>query len=572
MAYDGLVVTAVARELNEHLLNGKIDRIYQPAPDELVLHVRSGREKYHLFMSANPSHAGVYLTEDRDSNPANPPAFCMLLRKHLQSSRIRAIRQVDSERILCIDTDATNELGFQVRYRLIAEIMGKHSNILLVNIETGRIVDCIKRLSLDTNRYRQTLPGVTYVAPPSHGKLSYFDLDEETFENAMQAAGRSPEKNLVTCVQGISPMFAAELCSRAASRYGEQFSAAELLHELTAAVQEVKDGVCDPSVYRDQDGVPKEMHILPISMYEGIYEAEHCAGISLACSVFFEGRESSNRMRQRSADLRHSVGTALNRMLRKKQNLEEDLLQAENSEQFRLYGELLTAAIHLVPPGASSAAVPNYYDGSTLEIPLDPRFSAAKNAQLYFKKYGKSKTAIVEKKKQLEENDREIDYLESVLAMTEQADSSEDLDDIRSELIDNGYMKPRKAAGRRKKNRIHPHRYTTSNGLEVMVGRSNVENDILTFRQAAPTDIWLHTKDFHGSHAILFTKGQEPAAEDIYEAAAIAAWHSKARQSSNVPVDYVKVRYVKKPNGARPGYVIFTHNSTVWIDPALPEK
>ncbi len=571
MAYDGFVVTAVTRELNDRLLNGKIDRIYQPAPDELVLHVRSGGGKYRLFISANPSHAGMYLTEEKESNPPNPPAFCMLLRKHLQSARVRSVQQVDSERIIQIDTDATNELGFQVRFRLITEIMGKHSNILLVNIETGKIVDCIKRLSLDTNRYRQTLPGVSYVAPPSHGKRSFFNLEKEDFVQAMQEAGRSPEKNLVSCVQGISPMLASELCFRASYKYGNDFKTEELWEELTAAVLEIREGELFPAVYRDREGTPKEFHALPITMYADNYESEPLSSISAACSTFFEGRESSNRMHQRSADLRHSINTSLSRMLRKKQNLQEDLLQAEDSEKYRLYGELLTAAIHLVPAGATSASVPNYYDGSTMDIPLDPRFSAAKNAQLYFKKYGKSKTAIVEKKKQLEENDLEIDYLESVLAMTEQASTSEDLDDIRAELIDNGYMKLRKSAVRKKKNKINPHRYTTSSGLEVLVGRNNIENDILTFRQAAPTDIWLHTKDFHGSHAILFTKGQEPSAEDIYEAAAIAAYHSKARQSANVPVDYVKVRYVKKPNGARPGYVIFTHNSTVWIDPALPK-
>lgn len=572
MAFDGLVVSAVAVELDRLLLNGKIEKIYQPASDEIVLHIRNNHEKYMLFISANPGHAGIYITENKDSNPQNPPAFCMLLRKHLQSARIRSISQVDSERIICIDTDSLNELGFKVRYRLIAEIMGKHSNILLVDMNTGKIADSIKHLSFDVNRYRQTLPGVKYVSPPSHGKRSIYDISREDFTETVQRSGKSAEKALVSSIQGISPSFASELCFRASEKYGPDHSGDDLYYELSGILDDIHSGSVQPAVYRDKDGTPRDFHAVPLTMYEDSLTVDRFDSISAACENFFESRESSNRMHQRSSDLRRSVSAAIARLQRKVQNLNEDLMQAEDSEKYRLYGELLTASIHLVKPGSKSAEIPNYYDGSTITVPLDVRFSPSRNAQLYFKKYGKSKTALIEKKKQLAETEKEIKYLESVLFMTEQAERSEDLDDIRFELAQNGYMKAGKQFSRRRKMKIRPYRYRISSGMEVLVGRNNIENDLLTFHEARAGDYWLHTKDFHGSHTILVTKGEAPSETDLHEAALIAAYHSKARLSSSVPVDCTKVKYVKKPSGSPPGFVVFTHNRTIYVDPEEPVR
>ena len=576
MAFDGIVTAAVVRDLKEKLTGGRIDRIYQPSTDEIILQIRKGRDKYRLYVSANTSHAGLYLISEKDTNPQNPPAFCMLLRKHMQSARIRAVCQVESERIVEIDTDAVNELGFAVNHRLTVEIMGKHSNIILIDINTGKIIDAVKRLSLDVNRYRQILPGALYVSPPSHGKIPYFDLSRERFREVMlPSKGLNLDKALVSTIQGISPVFASELLYRA-DIYGsdpDESHIDRLYDELMSAVREASEGPGLPCVYIDRrTGAPCEFHALDLTILAGRFDRRTTEDISAACDLYFEGRDSSNRIRQKSSDIRRAVSRALDRLLLKKQRLGEDLLQAEDSEKYRLYGELLTASLHKVTEGRHFAEVENYYDGTILKIPLDPRYSPAVNAQRYFKKYSKSKTAVIEKQRQLEETSREIDYLESVVTFVHNAVTSEDLDDIRSELADNGYMKPRHTRGRQKKQKLHPHRYTLASGLEAAAGRNNIENDQLTFKKASSGDIWMHAKDIPGSHVIVFTGGRPLTAEEIHEAASIAAYHSKARQSENVPVDYVNVRHVRKPNGSRPGFVTFTHNRTVYANPVLPES
>ena len=571
MAFDGIVTTAVTEELKEKLIGGKIDKIYQPSPDELFINIHCGREKYRLYLSANTNHAGVYLTEEKSANPQNPPGFCMLLRKHLQSARIREIRQVDSERIIEICTDATNELGFSVKHRLIIEIMGRHSNILLVDIESGKIADCIKRISGDVNRYRQTLPGLLYVAPPSQGKISYFGLTPEKYREAVTAAGfaDNPEKALVRAISGISPVMAAEILFCAAGSREDPLSAS--YRELTRIVSEASGRRLRPKIYLDEEGMPAEFHAVEMRALKEHYESVPYPTVSQACERYFEGRAASNRIHQKAQDMRKSVSAGLDKLLLKKQRLSEDLLKAENSEDYRLYGELLTASLHTVQDGRNSAEVLNYYTGEMMTIPLDARYSAAKNAQRYFKKYSKAKTAVVEKKIQLKETEKEIDYLDSVLTFIDNAEKVTDLDDIREELVENGVLRRRNLKEKQKKHKIQPTEYFTSTGKRILVGRNNRENDILTFKTASSRDIWMHTKDIPGSHVILFTEGEEPEEKEIFEAASIAAYHSKAKLSGNVPVDYVKVKYVKKPNGAKPGFVIFTNNNTVYTDPAKPE-
>lgn len=575
MAFDGMVTTAVVAELNEKLLNGKIDKVYQPAAEEIILNIHCGREKYRLFLSANTSHASLYLIDDKGGNPQNPPAFCMLLRKHLQSARIHEIRQVDSERIVEIYTDSVNELGFNVNHKLVIEIMGKHSNILLIDLKTNKILDCIKRISGDVNRYRQTLPGLQYVAPPSHDKIPYFGLDYDRFFSAVSACGgfdHDPEKSLLRAVQGISPAMASELCFRAQVQIAGtdmEFPPA-LFRELQDAVADMKGGRFSPAVYINSSGAPQDFHSLRLTMYENEYEMRECSSVSEVCAAYFEGRTSTNRIRQKASDMYRTAASALDRLLLKKQRLNEDIAQAEDSEKYRLYGELLTASLHAVQDGRSSAEVLNYYDGTTMTIPLDPRFTAAQNAQRYFKKYGKFRTALVEKDVQLRETEQEITYLDSVLTFIDNARTVDDLEDIRAELIENGFLKKKNLREKDRKLKFKPLEYRTTSGKRVLVGRNNRENDILTFKNSSSRDIWMHTKDIPGSHLVLFTEGEEPTEEEIFECAALAAWHSKAKLSGQVPVDYVRIKHVKKPHGAKPGYVIFTNNSTVYVTPAEP--
>lgn len=556
MAFDGIVTMAVASELQSIITTGKIDKVYQPETDELVfnIHTKSGNVK--LFASASSASSRVHLIEDTLPNPPAPLSFCMLLRKHIQGARITDVSQKGSERILEISLETLNELGFTVSKKLIFEIMGKHSNIVLTDIATGKIIDCIKHISIDVNRIRQLLPGVIYQYPPAQDKLPFKQISHDTVLPA-------DSKSIQRSVAGISPALAEEI---AAHNDKTEF--------LLDIMRQTEQNESTPTVYSDDKNSPKEFHIIPLTEYEDVCQKKQFNSISKCLEYFYSNKQSTNKIRQKSLDLIRAVSSQLDKLHLKEQRLKEDLLKAENSDDLRLYGELLTANIHAVKPGADNVEVVNYYDGSTVCIPLDPRFSPSKNAQNYFKKYGKAKTAIKEKQLQLEYNDTEISYLDSVLAYLENSDDLSQIDELRKELEDTGYLKRRKIPGgfKEKKFKAEPYKYTLKNGSYVLVGKNNKENDILTFKTASSQDLWFHTKDIPGSHVILKLKqpAQEPEADTIYQAASIAAYHSKGRTSENVPVDYVKVKYVKKPAAAKPGMVIFTNNKTVWVNPKLP--
>lgn len=557
MAYDGLVTWAIVQELQNTILLGKIEKVYQPEADELVFHIHTKKGNRRLFASCNPAHPRVHFIRENPANPPAPLAFCMLLRKHLSGGRITEIQQHNSERVIEISLETLNELGFTVSKKLIFEIMGKHSNMILVDISTGKIIDAIKRVSFDTSRVRQILPGLLYQYPPAQDKIPFKDITD-----AQIAALPADPKAILRSVGGISPAFAAELAMRE-----DRIS---YFHDAKSAVSA---RALSPRVYLDAAGTPQEFYLLPLKEYEESCQVQTFDDLSSAMEFYFDRRTSSNRGRQKAHDLIKSVNASLDKMYLKKQRLSEDLLKAKNSEDLRLYGELLTANLHLVKPGMKSVDVINYYDGSTITIPLDVKLSAARNAQLYFKKYGKAKTAVKEKQIQLTENQEEIDYLESMLTYLENTDDVKEIDALRAELVETGYVRQRRQTGgyREKKYKPSPHKYTLSSGYTVLVGRNNKENDYLTTKVAGNKDLWLHTKDIPGSHVIVQCGGAQLSEQDIFEAAAIAAYHSKARSSENVPVDYVQVRNVKKPAGAKPGMVIFTGNRTVWVNPALPQ-
>lgn len=560
MAFDGIVTRAMVRELQDRILLGKIEKVYQPEADELVFHIHTKNGNVKLLASVGSAHARVCFITENPVNPTAPLAFCMLLRKHLQGGRITEITQKDSERIIEISLETLNELGFTMSKKLIFEIMGKHSNIVLVDIASGKIIDSIKRVSFDVNRVRQILPGMIYQYPPAQDKIPFREISADQLE-ALAADGKS----ILRSVGGIAPAFAEELALRA----GVQRSG--YLSDVLAAIESPNHA--DARVYLDESGAPIDFYPVALSELEESCRVERFGDLSSAMEFYFGKKESSNQGRQKSHDLIRSVNALLDKMYLKKKRLSEDLLKAENSEDLRLYGELLTANIHLIQPGMKSVEVTNYYDGSTLTIPLDVKLSPSKNAQHYFKKYGKSKTAIKEKQIQLDENEAEIKYLESVLSFLENTDDVVEIESIRAELVETGYVRRRRQAGgfKEKKYKPAPYRYTLSNGMSVLVGRNNKENDILTFKTAGNKDLWLHTKDIPGSHVIVQSGGVELDEEAVWEAAAIAAYHSKARTSENVPVDYVQIKYVKKPAGAKPGMVIFTNNRTVYVNPAVPK-
>lgn len=550
MAFDGVMTAAVVYELNHILQGGKIEKVYQPEAEELVFNIHSKSGKLKLYISSSGNHAGIYISSESFSNPASPSAFCMLLRKHLQSGRITDIRQVGSERIVEIYIETMDELGFNVNKKLVVEIMGKHSNISLVDEGSGKIIDSIKRISIDTSRVRQLLPGMIYQYPPLQDKIPFKEVTPE-------AAAGFEGKRLIDCIGGISSTIAGEL-------EGNTFEA------LSAIIQRLASGDFSPCVYLKEDNSPMEFSAFPLKAYENNLDKVTFNTVSEAIEYYYSHRASSNRIKQKGNDLLKAVEQKLKKLYLKKQRLSEDLLKAENSEDLRLYGELLTANLHKCKTGDSSVTVDNYYDGTTVTIPLDIKYSPSKNAQMYFKKYGKSKTAIKEKALQIEENNKDIQYLESVLSYIENAESADTIEALRTELTAEGYLKRRKNNPVQKKQKASPIEYISSEGFRILVGRNNTENDTLTLKMAGKTDLWLHTKDIPGSHVIVFTEGKEADEKTIFEAAAIAAYHSKARNSEQVPVDYVPVKYVKKPSGAKPGMVIFTNNRTVYVKPQIP--
>ena len=559
MAFDGIVTMAAAKEMRPVIISGKIDKVYQPEADELVFNIHTKRGNVKLYASVNPAAARIHFIENSLQNPPAPLPFCMLLRKHIQGARVTDVAQVGSERIIEISLETLNELGFTVSKKLIFEIMGKHSNIVLLDISSGKIIDCIKHVSIDVNRVRQLLPGIIYKYPPAQDKIPFKELLPEGSPSVFLP----PEaKAIQRTVGGVSPSFAQEMAAPE-----------DPLSFLRSAARIIEEGRFCPVVYSDDKGSPKEFHIIPLSEYEDVCQKKEFDSLSLCLEYYYAHKQSSNKLHQKASDLERSVSSQLDKLYLKEQRLREDLLKAENSESLRLYGELLTANIHQVRPGDKSTSVINYYDGSTVTIPLDPRLSPSKNAQQYFKKYGKAKTAVKEKQLQLRTNESDIKYLDSVMSYLKNASDVSEIEALRRELEETGYLRKRKIPGGFKEKKISskPYRYILPGGCEVLVGRNNRENDILTFKTASSRDIWMHTKDIPGSHVIVKTSCEEISDEDLYTAASIAAYHSKGRESENVPVDYVRVKYVKKPAGAKPGMVIFTNNKTVWVDPKLPK-
>ena len=576
MPFDGIVTANVAHELDSLLAGGRIDKVYQPDNDEIVLAVHRGKDKYKVFMTSNSADARVQLAPETPPNPQSPPAFCMLMRKHLGGAKINSIIQKDSERIIEFLIDSFNELGFPTTKKVIVEIMGKHSNISLIDADKGKIIDSVKKISFDVNRYRQLLPGMPYVYPPDQDKVPFREVTGLDLRKIISESIKPVSKAIMGGISGFSGFAASALCARAGvdgDRGCSSLSEDEIAlleAELIKTVFRIENGDFEPCVWLAGDGSPVDFHSFDHPDYSSGYNKVEFDSIGEAEEFYYSTKRSTNRIRQRSSDLEKVLKTALDKLYLKKARLGEDILRAESADEFRLRGELLFSSLHKVKQGSSSVVLENYYNGEEVEISLDPRFSPSENAQKYYKKYNKMKTALVEKSIQMDETDKEIDYLESVSQLLENASDFNDVADIRLELINGGYIKRRGTPKKAKESAAPPHSFVTSEGFKILAGRNNVQNDKLTLKTAGSRDLWFHTKDIPGTHVILFTEGREPTEISLFEAASIAAYFSKGKQSENVPVDYCLVKHVRKPNGAKPGMVIFDHNKTLYVNPKLP--
>ena len=576
MPLDALCLSGVVHELQNALSGAKIDKIYQPGRDEVVLALRAPAGNVKLLLSANPSHPRAHLTQISRENPDKPPMFCMLLRKHLSGARLLELVQPPMERVVDLRLEALDELGDRVERRLVLEAMGRHSNLILLDGE-GRIMDCLRRVDSDMSARRQVLPGLFYRLPPAQEKLAPSSLDRAALESALAAAPEESQadKWLLDTFGGLSPLICRELAFRAGGatdarlhQMGEG-GRSRLLDELEGLLRSVQENSFTP-VMLAKEGHPSDFTFQPISQYGPAVSCVPFPSFSALLDRFYEQRENQERVRQRGQDLIRSVTNARDRAARKIGLQEQELAATRDRERLRQFGDIITSNLHAMEKGMSRLTAADFYDPECpqIHIPLDPLLTPQQNAAKYYKEYNKAKTAESILTLQLEKGRRDLDYLNSVLEAIALAEGERDLQEIRQELTDTGYLRrPSKARDRGKRVASKPMEFRSSSGLRISVGKNNTQNDLLTTKQAFKSDLWFHTQKIHGSHVILWTEGGQPDLTSIQEAAQLAAWFSQGRASGKVAVDYTPVKYVKKPGGARPGMVVYTTYETAYVAP-----
>ena len=569
MAMDGLSLAAVVSDLQKLALGAKIEKIYQPERDELMLLLRSGKR---LLLSANGSSCRVHLTEEKRVNPQEPPMFCMLMRKYLTNGIIQSVSQPGFDRIVHIEISSTDELGEPCVYTLIAEIMGKHSNVILVKAD-GTVVDAIRHVTPSVSSVRVLMPGVKYAAPPSQDKKDPRTVSQADVQSALSASPLPLAKAIQSSFFGLSPAVAADVAILSAGDPALRFSELSLEDQARCAqrvhrfFEDVAQQKFQPTLVVNEFGEPVSF----FAYSSPSYSAESKRGfetMSQVIDAYVGARDKTERLRQKGASLHKILTNNIERCQKKLAMQHDILLSTEKMEQNRLFGELLTANAYRAQKGARSVQVVNYYDPNQAEIaiPLDPTLSPSANAQKYFKKYNKQKAAFDMADGQIKQIESELAYLEGQLQNLSFCTAEAEISEIRQELIKEGYVRPEKnAKSAPKQAKSKPMHYVSSTGIHIYVGKNNLQNDRLTLKDSDPEHIWMHTKNIPGSHVIVCS----PAPDDqtLLEGAMLAAWYSKARNSAQIPVDYTPRKYVKKPPGSRPGFVIYTTNRTIYSTP-----
>ena len=576
--FDGIFLRHIKKEIEDAALGARVSQIYQPNRDELVLVLRTYEGTRKLLLSSRANSPRVNFCVKTPENPAQPPMFCMLLRKRLGGGKLVSLRQPGCDRVLFLDFDCINELGEQEGLSIVCEIMGMYSNLIVINRDTGIILDAIKRVDLTVSSRRFVLPNIPYELPDAQDKLNIL---EHSAEEIAEAACRLPAETvlsqaLMSTVQGVSPIVTRELEYRVGEGTTNRLTGAAYarLIEVLRGFKETAESCGErPCIVYREDGRPMDFSFMPICQYGGFAEVRETAGFSDTVDEFYEERDARERMRVKSHSLQKLLTNLIVRTARKINKQQTELAQCGNREQLRICGDLLHANLYRIERGARFADVENFYDenGGTMRIRLNPAISPAANAQKYYKDYQKAKTAETVLAEQIEKGRTELAYLESVADSVERAETERELAQIREELTEQGYLRRPKGKQPRQA-QLPPKEFQSTDGFTILVGRNNRQNDRLTLKTAAKTDVWLHTKDIHGSHVIIRAEGQPVSETAIRQAAALAAYHSKARESTNVPVDYTLVKNVSKPAGAKPGMVIYVRNKTVYVDPSADIK
>ena len=571
MSLDGAFLHIVTNEL-QPLVGARVDKVYQPSREEIVLSLRTFRDGgKKIVLSANSVSARLNLTEASFENPQQPPMFCMLLRKHLGGGKLTAIRQDGLERIVSIDFECTNEIGDIVTNTLIAEIMGRHSNIILVR--DGRVIDSIKRITDDISSVRRVLPGIQYEAPPRQDRLCLLECAPE---QVLEAVKDSPErlcKKLTSVLEGVSPILTREIAWYSAKDVDIACNALtdsardRLKFILNRIKTALSGGECDFTVVSELGGKKKDFCFINIEQYSTAMLVTHCDSANALLDGFFASQDRSERTKQRAHDLLKLLMNSYERVSRKLELQKKELADCSEREVFRVRGDLINANIWRLEKGQTKAVLEDFTTGEPVEIQLDPRLTPAQNAQKYYTEYRKLDTAEKMLTDLIAKGRQELLYIDSVFDAVSRTDSEADLAEIRRELREQGYLKGGVRADEKVKKTSAPLRFHSSEGFEILVGRNNRQNDQLTLKTAKAGDIWLHTQGIAGSHVIICTEGKQPGEQTLFEAAQLAAYHSKGRSGSGVAVDYVPVKFVKKPAGSKPGMVIFTNNRTLFVTP-----
>lgn len=581
MALDGAFLRHLKKEIADRALGARVDKIYQPNKEELVFLLRTRQEAFKLLLSARANSPRIHFTQYAPENPKVPPMLCMLLRKRLSGAKLADIRQPGLERLLYLDFDATNELGDKVRLSLVIEIMGKYSNIILIDGE-GKIVDALKRVDEEMSSQRLVLPGLTYELPPAQNKPCMLDCQPDQIVEAIisQPKNQSLNKGILNALQGVSPVVCREVehqAGRGRELFTEDMTQEQkdrlrfFLERLFTMVREIEG---QPYMVTKIKGKPMEFSFMNIVQYGTLASVSQWENFSSLLDEFYAERDRQDRMRAKSQDLLRLLTNVSERLSRKINLQRGELAQSEDRERLRVCGDLINANLYRIEKGSAFADLENFYqENEILRVKLDPALNATQNAQKYYKDYRKAKTAQQVLGDQIAQAEQELIYIDSVFDSLSRAQSESELNEIRQELREEGYLKASKEK-RKPEAAMAPLEFVSSEGFQILVGRNNRQNDKLTLKQANNNDIWLHTKNIPGSHTIIVTAGKQPGDITLKEAAMLAAYHSKAKESSQVPVDFTQVRYVSKPQGAKPGMVIYVQYQTLFVTPQqeLTEK
>ncbi len=574
MAIDGAYLHCLRQEMETRIIGSRVDKIHQPSKEELVFSLRHPTGHIKLYISARVNSPRVQFTDISLENPASPPMFCMLLRKRLTGARLTAVRQIGLERVLYFDFDALNELGDPVRLTLAAEIMGRYSNLILIDGD-DKVVDAIKRVDLAMSPMRPILPGIDYIVPLVDSvRVDLLSHSIEQVAERICVGGAPLDRAIQSCTQGLSPLVCREIAYQ--TLRGEEDSGIlteTQQHRLERALYRVQQALLSPEkrtpyiLYRP-DRTPLDFSFMPITQYGLSAVGRESDGFSRLLDEFYAEKDAAERMRQRSQDVWRVLNTAIDRISRKLNNQRRELKASGKRDEKRLYADLINANLHMIPKGADHVELINYYEEScpTVRIALDPSLSAVQNAQKYYKEYRKAKTAEEILSQQIEIGEQDLLYLDSVFDALSRATTVRELEELRGELIATGYLR-RQGSKQKPPPPTKPLEFVSDDGFTILVGRNNVQNDKLTTRTAKGSDWWFHTKNIAGSHTVILTDGVTPPDTTLMQAAILAATHSKAADSAQVPVDYTQIRHVKKPAGAKPGMVIYETNRTVYVTP-----